>query len=106
MTQYLCRLVLIALGAAMIPAQAFAANFGFIRWPDYLDAYIFPLMIPAVIGFIWLKMTLPKGMYFLQVPKEKRTTSMAIAGYLTLVTLVPLLTLIFIGMGLQRFSEH
>ena len=105
MKNTLSRLGLVALATTMIPGQAFAANFGSIRWPDYLDAYIFSLMIPAVLGGIWLKRTLPKGMYFLQVPKEQRTKSMTIAGYLTLVTFIPMMGLIFIGMGLQRFAE-
>ncbi|MDD8024611.1 MAG: hypothetical protein PHX82_16065 [Paracoccaceae bacterium] len=105
MTHRLIHAGLIALGAAVIPAQAFAANFGFVRWPDYLDAYIFLLMIPVAIGFIWLKMTLPKGMSLLQVPKEQRTKSMTFVGYLTMAALISLMALIFIGMGLQRFAE-
>ena len=105
MKNALSRLGLVALAATVIPGQAFAANFGFFRWPDYLDAYIFPLMIPAVVAGIWLKMTLPKGMYFLQVPKEQRTKSMTIAGYLTMVTFIPLMALIFIGGWLQRLAE-
>ena len=105
MKNALSRLGLVALAATVIPGQAFAANFGFIRWPDYLDAFIFPLIIPAILGGIWLKMTLPKGMHFLQVPKEQRTKSMTIAGYLTLVTFIPLMALIFIGGWLQRLAE-
>ena len=95
----------LAIGAPLLPSQAFAANFGFVRWPDALDAYVLASAMFTAIGFAALKLQLPAGVPYNKVPKEQRTNGLFLAALVTGVSFVALMGLVFVGMGLQRSGE-
>ncbi len=64
-----------------LAGPAAAANFGFVRWPDYLDTYILLAAIASGFGFVWVKAVMPGGRPFFEVPKADRTFGMKLAGY-------------------------
>jgi hypothetical protein len=91
--------------ALTLGGPATAANFGFVRWPDYLDTYILIAAIVSGVGFVWLKAVLPKGLSFVDVPKANRTPGMKLAAFVTMIAFVALMGMVFVGMGLQRAAE-
>ena len=91
--------------AALWPEQAFAANFGFVRWPDSLDAFLLVAAVFTAVGFAALKIQLPAGLSYAQVPREHRTTAMSLAAVVTGVSFAALMGMVFVGMGLQRLAE-
>jgi hypothetical protein len=84
---------------------AAAANFGFVRWPAYLDLYILVVALPVALSLVWLKLVLPKGMTFYNLPKEQRTAGITFAGRVGQISFCALMILVFVGMGLQRAVE-
>lgn len=84
---------------------AAAANFGFVRWPDYLDTYILIAAIASGVGFVWVKAVMPGGRSLFEVPKAQRTFGMKLAGYFGMIAFVALMGMVFVGMGLQRAAE-
>jgi hypothetical protein len=101
------RLIITSFAASwLIHSQpAHAANFGFVRWPDYLDSYILIATVASGIGFVLLKSVLPSGKSFTDVPKADRTIAMKIIAYPTMLAFFALMAMIFVGMGLQRAAE-
>ena len=89
----------------LLARPAAAANFGFVRWPDYLDTYILIAAIASGVGFVWVKAVMPGGRSLFEVPKAERTLGMNLAGYFLLVAFVALMGMVFVGMGLQRAAE-
>jgi hypothetical protein len=94
-----------ALSMLIAAGPAAAANFGFVRWPDYLDIYIVIAAVPTLLGAAWLKMVLPKGVTYYNLPKAERTLGLKLVGLVTQISLVALMAMIFVGMGLQRAAE-
>lgn len=89
-----------------LPQVAYAANFGFVRWPDYLDMPIVSSMIATVVFFVIFKAVLPKGAKdYVSVPKEERSLMLKATCLFMLASLGICIGLIFLGMGLQRASE-
>lgn len=98
--------VLAAFGFVLsLAGPAAAANFGFVRWPDYFDTYILIAAIASGIGFVWVKAVMPGGRSLFEVPKAERTFGMKLAGYFTMIAFVALMSMVFVGMGLQRAAE-
>ena len=95
----------VMLTLTLVPTQAFAFSFGFVRVPDYLDTPILYALISLGIFFVTLKMTLPKGSSYVNVEKDDRTAVMSLSAYLSIISLVALMGMLFVGMGLQRFAE-
>jgi hypothetical protein len=96
----------VSAGIGLVLARpALAADFGFVRWPDYLDTYILIAAIATGLGFVWLKLVLPKGTSFDKVPKADRTAGMKLAASMTGIAFVALMGMVFVGMGLQRAAE-
>ncbi|MFN3971654.1 MAG: hypothetical protein ACK4L4_09790 [Gemmobacter sp.] len=87
------------------PGAALAADFGRVRWPDYLDPYIYAALAVAVPSVILMKILLPSGYYLLNVPAEKRTPLLNVVGAVAFVSFVSLMGLVFTGMYLQRAAE-
>jgi hypothetical protein len=95
-----------AVGLALVGSgPAAAANFGFVRWPDYLDMYILIAAIASGVGIVWVKVVIPGGRGLFEVPKADRTFGMKLAGYFALIAFVALMGMVFVGMGLQRAVE-
>ncbi|WP_282046559.1 hypothetical protein [Roseibium album] len=89
-----------------LPQAAYAANFGFVRWPDYLDMPIASSMIATAVFSVVFKAILPKGAKdYVSVPKEERPLLLKATGLFMLASLGICIGLIFLGMGLQRASE-
>jgi hypothetical protein len=90
-----------------MPAPAFAANFGFVRWPDWMDAYIFPLL--PTVGVLWLLTVLLKPRGVPQSEMYRHFGEFSALGKLIYVlfglSFVVLMAFVFIGMGMQRASE-
>ena len=102
------RNITIALSAAVslvLAGPAAAANFGFVRWPDYLDTYIYFAAVVTVLGLVAVKMQLPKGLGYTEVPKDQRTTAMFVTVVVMGIAFVALMGMVFVGMGLQRAAE-
>lgn len=91
--------------ALTVAGPAAAANFGFVRWPGYLDSYITIAAIASGVGFVWLKAVLPRGLSFVEVPRDGRTVGMKLAAFVTIIAFLVLMGMVFVGMGLQRASE-
>lgn len=91
--------------ALTLAGPATAANFGFVRWPDYLDSYIMIAAVASGVGFVWLKAALPKGLSFTEVPQADRTARMKLAALVTMIAFIALMGMVFVGMGLQRAAE-
>ena len=91
--------------ALVLTRPAVAANFGFERWPSYLDSYILIAAIAVGVGFVWLKAVLPKGLSLAEVPRGQRTLGMKLAGFVAGIAFVALMAMVFVGMGLQRAAE-
>jgi len=88
------------------PQAAYAANFGFVRRPDYLDLPILGAWLMAGVSFVFAKTLLPKGKKdFVSVPKEERSVLLRVSVYLMAISVVIGLGMIFLGMGLQRALE-
>ena len=99
------RVLGIMAASGLLPSQAAAFDFGFVRVPDFLDR---PILIAAVLtfaGFVFLKKILPKGLSFNEVDEAERTPAMTVSAYFTALTLMTTLGLLFVGMGLQRYLE-
>ncbi|MBB3992530.1 hypothetical protein GGR95_000149 [Sulfitobacter undariae] len=89
-----------------LPQTAQAANFGFVRWPGYLDMPIIAAMLMTGLSFVLLKTQMPKGAKdFVSVPKDERSVMLKASAFLMLVSFVVCLGMIFVGMGLQRAVE-
>ena len=102
------RNITISLSAAVslvLGGPAAAANFGFVRWPDYLDTYIYVAAIVTVLSLVAVKMQLPKGLGYAEVPKDQRTTAMFVTVVVMGIAFVALMGMVFVGMGLQRAAE-
>ncbi|MGC5198646.1 hypothetical protein [Aphanothece microscopica] len=89
----------------MVPLQAAAADFGFVRWPDYLDAWIALSGILSVALLVWLRRLLPPGQHFTAIPPARRSRTLNLVAYGLVISVVTCLGLIFTGMGLQRLAE-
>ncbi len=94
-----------AAASLALAGPAFAANFGFVRWPDYLDTYILVAGVVTIPGLILLKLQLPKGLGYTEVPKDQRTTAMFLTVVVTGIACVALFGMVFAGMALQRMAE-
>jgi hypothetical protein len=97
--------VALAAVAGMVPLQAAAADFGFVRWPDYLDVWIALTGILSVACLVWLKRMLPPGQHFTAIPPSRRSRSMTLSAYGLMISVTACLGMIFAGMGLQRLAE-
>ena len=97
---------LLLLSFVSFPQTAHAANFGFVRWPSYLDVPLILAMIMTGLSFALFKTQMPKeAKDFVSVPKEERSALLKLSALLMLTSLVVCLGIIFVGMGLQRISE-
>lgn len=89
-----------------LPQAAHAANFGFVRWPAYLDM---PILVSAVMTGIFcilVKTHLPKGAKdYVSVPKEDRTFTLTASVIALMASFVLCMGMVFLGMGLQRAAE-
>ena len=91
--------------ALLLPVRAAAADFGFVRWPDYLDAWIALTGVLSVVFLVWLKRLLPPGQHFTGIPPSRRSRAMTLAAWGLMISVTACLGMIFTGMGLQRLAE-
>jgi hypothetical protein len=97
---------LLLLSFVSFPQTAHAANFGFVRWPGYLDMPIVLALLMTGLSFVLFKTQMPKeAKDFVSVPKEERSALLKMSAILMLASLVVCLGMIFVGMGLQRVAE-
>lgn len=90
----------------VIPQAAHAANFGFVRWPNYLDMPIVLAIFMVGLSLVLFKTQMPKeAKDFMSVPKEERSTLLKVSAFMMLASLAACLLMVFIGMGLQRATE-
>ena len=95
--------LLLPLSLVSVPQAAHAANFGFVRWPDYLDMPILVAMILTGVSFLVFKSRMPEGAKdYVSVPKAERSALLKISAFTMLASLIICLGMIFVGMGLQR----
>lgn len=90
---------------ALFPSHAFAFDFGFVRVPGWMDPYIGSLFIAFCVGFLGLSVTKPRGVPFNQLPNVKISPLANFFRYFSLITLLLLMLMVFVGMGLQRAVE-
>ncbi len=97
---------LLLLSLIAIPQAAHAANFGFVRWPTYLDMPIVLAIFVAGLSLVLFKTQMPKeAKDFMSVPKEERSTLLKVSAFIMLASLAACLLMVFVGMGLQRATE-
>jgi len=97
---------LLLCSAISIPQAAHAANFGFVRWPSFLDMPIVWTMVITGIMFAVAKTQMPKGAKdYISVPKEERSMLLKASTLLMFASLIACLGMVFVGMGLQRAVE-
>lgn len=88
------------------PQMAHAADFGFVRWPGYLDMPILLAVLTTILSLVLFKTQMPKGAQdFMSLPKEDRSTLLKASAFLMITSLIACLAMIFVGMGLQRMVE-
>ena len=101
------RASLLMLSLAAMPQAAGAADFGFVRWPSYLDMPITWALLVTGVSFVVFKTQMPKGTKdFVSVPKDKRSMLLKLSAILMLASLMACLGMVFVGMGLQRAIER
>lgn len=89
-----------------VPQAAHAADFGFVRWPSFLDLPIFVAVLITGLLFGVFKTQIPRGYSsYAHVPKEERTPALKITTYLMAATFTLCMLMMFAGMGLQRATE-
>ncbi len=91
----------------LIALPAHAADFGKVRWPDWMDVYIFPL-IPAVLVLMLLTTLFkPRGVPVNEMYRHFGAFSpMGKLIYACFgLSFIALMVLVFLGMGLQRAAE-
>ena len=96
------RIVTLALAAICVSGPALAADFGRVRWPDWMDGYI--LLAAASVGFglLMVFLTKPSGLSI----GEARTARIGVVPRIFFVVLqlsfFGMMGLIFYGMYLAR----
>lgn len=92
---------------AVVPAPAFAFNFGFVRAPDWMDPYIGTAFVATLVLMGLTILAKPKGVPVNRMYLYRRHFSGVgrfIYGLFGL-SFVTLMTMVFLGMGLQRAAE-
>ncbi|MEP4249059.1 hypothetical protein [Tateyamaria sp.] len=89
-----------------LPQAAQAADFGFVRWPGYLDMPIVLTAAMTFILFLVFKTQMPKGAAdFVSVPKEERSALLTLSTYSMIGSFALCMGMVFVGMGLARAAE-
>ena len=90
----------------LLPQAAFAADFGFVRWPGYLDMPIVLSAVLTAVAVVVFKTQMPKtAKDFVSVPKEERSFLLNASAIVMLGGLVLCIGMMLVGMGLQRVVE-
>lgn len=85
-----------------IASSAQAYNFGLVRAPDWMDVYVLGVLVLLVPFWIGTYVTKPKHVPFNQLYRTKLEPLNAFFYITTLVVLIVLLVLVFVGMTLAR----
>ncbi len=99
--RFLCAAMLLPFSAS----QAFAFNWGFVRAPDWMDAYLLVLAIISAVFFLALSIVKPSGvpvnrLYYVRLSPGVRMIHIGTVCFFGLFMI-----LLFVGMGLQRYAE-
>lgn len=93
--------------AFLIPTQALAFDFGFVRGPVWMDQYLLILLGVSTFSFIMTLMFRPRGVPVNQMYMHFGRFNFVgriVYGVFGL-TFSALMVMVFLGMGLQRASE-
>lgn len=93
--------------AFLVPTQALAYDFGFVRGPDWMNPYLVILLALTAVGLVLTLMFKPSGVPFNEMYKHFGEFSPL--GRLVYVlfglSIAALMAMVFLGMGLQRATE-
>jgi hypothetical protein len=90
-----------------LPTPVLAFDFGFVRGPDWMDAYLIPLMVVFAITFGLTLVMKPRGVPVNQMYRhfsEFSAVGRLIYAFSGLAFFV-IMGFVFLGMGLQRAAE-
>lgn len=99
------KIALFSLSFFAVPKQVYAANFGFVRFPDWMDQYFVLGLAVLAILFVLIMMTKPSGVPFSQLRLTKMRPLPTIVFRLFQICFFALMIMLFIGMGLERVAE-
>ncbi|MEQ9693020.1 hypothetical protein [Shimia sp. SDUM112013] len=88
----------------LMPQQAFALGLGMVRVPDYVKVPIFVALVAMIMSLATLRMLLPRGQRYSEIAEEEKSTAIAMAAYLTLVSTIVLVALLIVGIGLNSYT--
>lgn len=87
------------------PGVAKAANFGFVRFPDWMDQYLLQGVAVTAIFFVLTYVTKPRGVPFNRLYRTRLRGLNRLFYNILYVTFAALMIAVFIGMGLQQAAE-
>ncbi|MCK7614738.1 hypothetical protein [Roseibium sediminicola] len=96
------------LGIGLLTAgsrDAFALNLGFVRFPDWMDIYIFSQFAITFVAWLGLWVTKPRGVAFQDLWNVRLSPLANLFHYTMAIAFIAGMILLFLGMGLTRYAE-